>query len=179
MPDAPWLIASLGLSLCLNFLVFKSCFPLGSLHSKLWLTLQSEVMTHAGVFKQVQGRQENRDLLFLPPGGLTWRERLRVPGLCSSEHSFNLKSHQRKRNTVCNSVMRRADTTLTVKGSLCGSRATWDGSCGLFNPGWITCYTILNQSEMRKDGEWFQERLETQPLLCCKWSQRQWFDRPL
>lgn len=142
MPDTPWLIASLGRSLCLNFLVFKSCFLPGSLHSKMSLTLQNEVMTHAGVFKQVQGRQENRDLFFLP-GGLTWEERLRVLGLCSSEHSLNLKSRQRKKNIVRNFLMRRSDTTFTVKRWLCGSHVTWDGFCGLFYPGWVTGYTLI------------------------------------
>lgn len=98
-------------------------------------------MTHAGAFKQVQGTQDSRDLFF-PPGGLTWGERLRVPGLCSLEHSLNLNLPTKaKRNTDGNSVMRSSDMTFTVKRWLRGSRATSRGSCDLLYPGWVSQVT--------------------------------------
>lgn len=62
-----WLITSLKLLVCLNFLVFKSCFLWGSLLFVMWLTHQNEIMIHAGVFKQVEARPKTRDSF---PGGL-------------------------------------------------------------------------------------------------------------
>lgn len=62
--DTSWLITSLGLSLCLNFLVFKSCFLRGSLLFVMWLTHQNEVMIHAGVFKQVEVRPASTERQF-------------------------------------------------------------------------------------------------------------------
>lgn len=46
--DASWLITSPGLSLCLNFLVFSSCFLQGSVLFVMWLIHQYKVMIHTG-----------------------------------------------------------------------------------------------------------------------------------